>query len=116
MLDQLKRRGRALANRCFLCEEEETIDYLLLHCPSVEMFWELLLAIVGQVGSSHSRFEKLSWQGTLVGKKRKKVWLVASLCLLWTTWCERNMVAFYNEVFSANKVWLVGIFYFLNFN
>ena len=60
MLDQLKRRGRALANRCFLCEEEEeTIDYLLLHCPSVEMFWELFLAIVGQVGSSHSRFEKL---------------------------------------------------------
>ena len=31
-LDQLKRRGRALANRCFLCEEEEEdINHLLLH-------------------------------------------------------------------------------------
>ena len=29
-LDQLKRRERALANRCFLCEEEEeTVDHLL---------------------------------------------------------------------------------------
>ena len=32
-LDQLKRRGRALANRCFLCEEdEEDMNHLLLHC------------------------------------------------------------------------------------
>ena len=33
MLDQLKRRGMAFANRCFMCEEEEkTIDHLLIHC------------------------------------------------------------------------------------
>ena len=32
-LDQLKKRGRDLANRCFLCgKDEETIDHLLLHC------------------------------------------------------------------------------------
>ena len=31
-LDNLKRRGMAFANRCFLCEEdEETIDHLLIH-------------------------------------------------------------------------------------
>ena len=46
--DQLKRRGRALANRCFMCGEgEEMVDHLLIHCPSVRGFWELLLAIVG---------------------------------------------------------------------
>ena len=33
MLDQLKRRGRPLANRCYLCEkEEETLDHLFVHC------------------------------------------------------------------------------------
>ena len=38
MLDQLKRRGRKLANMCFLCEEdEETIDNLLVHWPSTRM-------------------------------------------------------------------------------
>ena len=31
-LDQLKRRGISLVNRCCLCEEsEETIDHLLIH-------------------------------------------------------------------------------------
>ena len=38
MLDQLKRRGRALANKCFLYEEdEETIEHLLIHCKKVRM-------------------------------------------------------------------------------
>ena len=37
-LNQLKRRGRPLANRCFLCEEdEEEINHLLLHCKKARM-------------------------------------------------------------------------------
>ena len=32
-LDQIKRRGCPLANRCYLClSEEESIDHILLHC------------------------------------------------------------------------------------
>lgn len=32
MLDQLKHKGGSLANRCFfLCEEEETVEHLLVH-------------------------------------------------------------------------------------
>ena len=47
-LDQLKKRGRPLANRCHLCEEEEeTLNHLLVHCPKARMLWELILAIVG---------------------------------------------------------------------
>ena len=43
-LDQLKRRGRALGNKCFLCGEgEESID----HCSKAEIMWELLLVIFG---------------------------------------------------------------------
>ena len=46
-LDHLKKKGRALANRCFLCgKEEETVDHLLIHCPQTKVIWELLLAIV----------------------------------------------------------------------
>ena len=45
-LDHLKRRGITLANRCFLCEEnEETIDHLFIHCSRAKMLWDLFLAI-----------------------------------------------------------------------
>ena len=48
MLDQLKKRGITLANRCFLCEEEEeTIDHMLIHCPTTRMLWDLFLVIGG---------------------------------------------------------------------
>ena len=41
MVDQLKRRGRVLPNRCFLCEEEEeTLEHLLVHCQQTRMLWE----------------------------------------------------------------------------
>ena len=62
----LKRCGRVLANRCFLCEEkEEAVDHLLLHWSKVRMLWDLLLAIVG-------REALLSWSGSFNGEKRKK--------------------------------------------
>ena len=32
----------------------------------------------------------LSWNGVPVGKKRKKAWKVAPLCIFWSIWRERN--------------------------
>ena len=39
----------------------------------------------------------LGCHGSFVGKKRKKVWRAALLCLFWTVWNERNSKAFDNE-------------------
>ena len=72
-LDQLKRGGIPLANKCFLCEEEnETIDHLLNHCSRAKMLWDLFLVIVGSswvfpltIGQS-----LLAWQGANVGEYR----------------------------------------------
>ena len=48
ILDQLKRRGMSLVNRCFMCEkDEENIDRLLIHCKRAKMLWNLLLSIFG---------------------------------------------------------------------
>ena len=74
-LDQLKRRGITLANRCFLCEEEEeSIDHLLIHCLRAKMLWELFLAIVGSswVFSQTVRQTLLAWQSANVGKKTQE--------------------------------------------
>ena len=47
-LDQLKKRGRSLANRCYLCEEEEeTLNHLLVHCSKARMLWELIFGYSG---------------------------------------------------------------------
>ena len=59
--DQLKRRGWNLANRCPLCcDEEETINHILIHCSKAKVLWDLLFSLFGvKIGSSHFRLETL---------------------------------------------------------
>ena len=39
-----------------------------------------------------------------MGKKRKKVWKTAPLCLFWSIWCERNRMTFDNEAFYVYRL------------
>ena len=106
-LDQLKKRGRALANRCFLCGEgEETIDHLLLHCSKAKILWDLLLAIFGfsWVFPLFVKESLLTWHGSFVGKRRKKAWMTAPLCIFWTIWRERNRLVFEDVIISINRM------------
>ena len=72
-LDHLKRIGRVLANRCFLCEEEEeSIDHLLVHCSKARVLWDLLLVIVGF--SPHWLGRPFSFGvGLLLGRDTRKL-------------------------------------------
>ena len=106
-LDQLKRCGMTFANRCFMCEEEEeTIDHLLIHCKFAKMLWDLILSIVGisWVFPQSVLHTLLAWQGAAVGKRRKKIWFAAPLCLFWNLWHARNRLVFENEVPSAQRI------------
>ena len=79
--------------------EEETIEHLLVHCQQARLLWESILEIFGV-----SWVVPFSVWLALVGKKHKKVWRAAPLCLFWTIWRERNSVAFENVVFPAHKM------------
>ena len=79
-LYHLKKRGRVLANRSFLCEEEEgLIEHLLVHCSKARVMWDLLLAIVGVtwVFPKLVREILLSWCEAFVRKRRNKAWMAA---------------------------------------
>ena len=106
-LDQLKMKGIPLVIRCSLCEEnEETIDHLLIHCSRAKMLWDLLLVITdfNWVFPRTVRQLFLAWQSASVGKKRKRVWMAAPLCIFLTLWMERNRVVFENEAPSAHRM------------
>ena len=105
-LDQLQRRGRSLANRCFLCEEkEEDINHLLLHYNKAKMLWDLVLSIVGTswVFPNSVIQMLLSWQGAPMGKKRKNIWIAAPVCLFWTVWHKRNLLVFEDKATSDQR-------------
>ncbi|RVX21575.1 putative ribonuclease H protein [Vitis vinifera] len=106
-LDQLQRRGWALANRCYLCQRhEESIDHILLHCDKVRTLWVLLYSMFGvQWVLPATVKETLSgWNGSFVGKKRKGVWKASPLYLFWTVWKTRNKVAFEEEELSIQRL------------
>ena len=60
--------------------------------------WHLIFALFGVQWVMHSIVKGvlLSWCRIFVGKKRKKAWKAALLCLFWTIWRERNRRAFDN--------------------
>ena len=106
-MDQLKKRGWALPNRCYLCgAAEESIHRLLIHCTKARVLWDLLFNLFGVLWVLPSSVKEilLRWYGQFVGKKRLKVWRVAPICLFWTVWKERNRVAFENEDFSIQMM------------
>ena len=83
-LDQLKKRGWKMPNGCYMCkEEEETRVHILLHCPKARILWQLLFALFSVQWVMHSSVRGLilSWGGFPIGRKRKKAWKVAPLCL-----------------------------------
>ena len=66
-LDQLKRRGRAFSNRCFLCEEDdEDINHMLLHCKNARMLWDFSCRLLEQVGFFRIRSFKRSYLGKVL--------------------------------------------------
>ena len=89
-----------------LFTDQKKIDHLLIHCKSAKMLWHLFLSICGTswVFSKSVLHTLLAWQGADVGKKRKRIWLAAPLCLFWTLWRARNRIVFENKGSNDQKI------------
>ena len=46
----------------------------------------------------------IGWHGSFVGRKRKKVWRAAPLCLFWTNWKERNSRVLKNKEHFVHRI------------
>ena len=104
-LYQLKRRGWYISNRCYLGkEEEETTNHLPLLCDKVRMLWNLIFSLSGVQWVMHFPIRKnlLGWHGSFVDKKMNKAWRATPLCLMRTTWKERNDRPF-NDIEWSNQ-------------
>ena len=88
------------------CRNQLQISYLLIHCKFAKRLWDLFLSIVGiSWVFRHSVLHTLlAWQGAAVGKKRRKIWFAAPLCLFWNLWRARNLMVFENEAPSAQRI------------
>ena len=76
-----------MANKCFFClSEAKMVDHLLLHCARTRILWNLLFSLFGVywIISCSVKETLLGWQGSFVGKTRKKAWQAAPLCIFWT--------------------------------
>ena len=105
---QLQRREFSLANRCFLCQEEEekTNHLLLLHCAVSRVLGSLLFSLFGihWVTPLSVRDALLGWRASFVRKGWRIVWTAGPLCIFWTVWNARNGIVCRDEVLSIQKL------------
>ena len=76
-LDRLQKRGWQLPNHCYLCgSDEENVNHLLIHCTVARVLWGIVLGLFGAqwVFPESVKEVVLSWKGSFVGKKGKKIW------------------------------------------
>lgn len=84
-MEQLKRRGIALAIIHSLCgEAEEDLEHLLIHCPMVLGLWVALMISLGVYWLLLYLVEDLilDWKGFLFRERNEKFWMAAPLSLL----------------------------------
>ena len=73
IINQLKRRGQTMLNRCYMHKDDESIDHMLSSKASI-LWWLyfFFLFLVWLRWSTSIRGTLLSWHGSVGGKKWKK--------------------------------------------
>ncbi|KAG2729847.1 hypothetical protein I3760_01G267900 [Carya illinoinensis] len=106
--DNLRRRGLIIVDWCCLCRNNgETVDHLLLHCKFASEIWNLFFNRMGIVWVMPCRAVELlaSWRGITGTPQIASLWRMASICICWCIWNERNERLFEDRERSSEEFW-----------
>jgi hypothetical protein len=110
-IDNLRRRGMIVVNRCCLCESDgESVDHLLIHCGVANALWNAILSRLGLNWVMPSSVKELMACWCSGGRTRSAVvWKMIPLCIMWCIWRERNARCFEDSARSFEEI----VHYFL---
>ena len=94
--DNLRKRGYNLPSWCCMCHcNGESVDHLLLHCPTAGGLWSWIFQTFGVHWVLPGTVTALlfSWWNGL-GRHSSDIWNIVPACLMWTIWKERNHQTF----------------------
>ena len=104
-LDDLRRRGMVVVNRCWLCElDGESVDHLLLHCGVASALWNAFFTWFGLcwvIPCSVKEVFASWWSGGRI--RSAVVWKIVHLCIMWCIWRERNDRCFEDSLRSSEE-------------
>ncbi|CAN1335758.1 hypothetical protein LINPERPRIM_LOCUS36883, partial [Linum perenne] len=106
-VDNLQRKGIALANRCVMrLKCSESVDHLLLHCEFVTSIWNHLSSTLSfhgpRLGEVRSFFT--DWKGLNCDPAFERVKNVLLHALFWSVWTERNSRIFAEKFGSVSDI------------
>ncbi|CAL1371006.1 unnamed protein product [Linum trigynum] len=101
-VDNLKRKGWCLANRCALCEaDEETVDHIFCQCNFAVEIWNILRNFVdiGDIRANVTDIAETLRTWPVSTPENSKQWCtrIALHAYCWTVWLERNSRTFNDE-------------------
>ncbi|CAN1782833.1 hypothetical protein LINPERHAP1_LOCUS16042 [Linum perenne] len=106
-LDNLKKRGMVLANRCALCKRDlESVDHLFIHCPFAYAIWDRVSSKLSMFGPRNNSVRDLleAWKGMNCTPTFAEASKVVIHGVFWYIWLERNARVFNDVRFSVTQV------------
>jgi hypothetical protein len=94
--DNLRKRHVIVINRCCMCKKtEEAIDHLLLHWDVSSVLWNSLFSRFGMSWVIPRRvIDLLACWWSSSRSRSAAVWKMATICIFWCLWSERNNRSF----------------------
>jgi len=99
-------RGLPLVNWCCMCRSNgELVDHLLLYCDVVHALWVDIFYIsrIHWVMPSSIVTLLVYWRNWF-GKHGSDIWNMATGCLMWIVWKERNHCLFKDTEISLDQL------------